>query len=119
MAKDSEGNTVTKNIKSYYVNAKLKVSTFKTSMASKKAIENKKIKLTMKAAGGTGRYQYRFVYKRKGEDTVHTISRYSSKKSVMWTPLKAGKYTLYAYVKDVKTNKVAKKTITSYEVKSK
>ncbi len=117
-AKDSEGNTVSRKISSYIVNPKLKISKIKTSVASGKAITGKNVKFAISATGGGSKYQYKLTCKRKGEKKTKVVKGYSSKKNIVWVPEKSGKYTIYAYVRDKATGKVAKKTITSYEVKS-
>ncbi|MBD5135127.1 MAG: type I pullulanase [Lachnospiraceae bacterium] len=116
-AKDEEGEIVKKTISKYVVNEKLKVSSFKASPSSKKAKAGKKVKLTVKASGGTKKYQYKFGYKKAGTNKIFGISNYSSKKTVNWIPKKSGKYTLYVYVRDKTTKKVVKKTISKYVVK--
>ena len=108
---------VKKSISNFTVNDKLKISSFKANVGSKKARVGKKIKLTAKAAGGTKKYMYKYSYK-LGK-TAKTISGYNKKSSVNWTPKKAGTYELRVYVKDAKTGKVVKKTIKKYVVKGK
>ena len=116
-AKDSSGKIVKKTISKYTVNEKIKVSSFKVSPSGKKVTLGKKVKLTVKASGGTKKYQYKFAYKKSGTNKLVTISKYSSKKSVSWKPKKSGKYSLYVYVKDKVTKKVARKMITRFMVK--
>lgn len=116
-AKDGKGKVVKKAISKYVVNDKLKVNSFKASPSSKKARTGKKVKLTVKASGGTKKYQYKFRYKKSGTKKIKTISNYSSKKSVTWRPKSSGKYTLYVYARDKTTKRTAKKTIRNYIVK--
>ncbi len=116
-AKDSKGNVVTKSISKYAVNSKLKVSSFQASPSSKKAKAGKKIKLTVKASGGTKKYQYKFEYKKSGTKKIKKINPYSSKRTVNWRPKTPGTYMLYAYARDKTTKRVVKKTIHRYIVK--
>lgn len=115
-AKDDRGKVAKKTISKYTVNNKLKVSSFKASPSSKKAKAGQKVKLTVKASGGTKKYQYKFGYKKSGTKKMKKISNYSSKKSVSWWPKKSGKYTLYVYVRDKTTKRTAKKSIRKYLV---
>ena len=115
--KDESGAVVSKVLKNYVVNSKLKISSFKTSKASGKARIKNKVTLTVKAKGGSGSYTYRFAYKKSGTTKLVYTSGFKAKNKVIWKPSKAGKYTLYVYVKDAKTNKVVRKTISSYKVK--
>ena len=108
---------VKKSISNFTVNDTLKISSFKVSVGSKKAYVGKKIKLSSKAAGGTKSYMYKFSYKLGNK--AKTISGYSKKSSVNWTPKKAGTYQLRVYVKDTKTGKVVSKIIKKYVVKRK
>ncbi len=116
-AKDEKGTVATKTIAKYVVNNKLKVSSFKTSPSSKKARAGKKVKLTVKASGGTKKYQYKFEYKKSGTKKIKRICNYSSKKTVIWRPKSSGKYTLYVYVKDKTTKRTVKKTINNFKIK--
>lgn len=113
-AKDAEGKVVKKTISKYVVNNKLKVSSFKASPSSKKARAGKKVKLTVKASGGTKKYQYKFSYKKSGTNKIKGIRNYSYKKTVNWIPKESGKYTLYVYVRDKITKRVVKKVISRY-----
>lgn len=115
-AKDDGGNAAEKTITSYTVNKKLKVSSFKASSASKKAKAGQKVKLTVKASGGTKKYRYKFRYKRSGTKKIKGISNYRSKKAANWRPKESGRYTLYVYVRDKTTKRTAKKIIRNYIV---
>lgn len=115
-AKDDGGNVAEKTITKYTVNKKLKVRSFKASPSSKKARAGRKVKLMMKASGGTKKYLYKFSYKRSGTKKIKRISAYSSKKIVSWRPKKSGKYTLYVYVRDKRTKRIAKKIVRNYIV---
>lgn len=115
-AKDDGGNAAEKTITSYTVNKKLKVSSFKASPASKKAKAGQKVKLTVKASGGTKKYRYKFRYKRSGTKKIKGISNYRSKKAANWRPKESGRYTLYVYVRDKTTKRTAKKIIRNYIV---
>ena len=110
-AVDSLGNTATKSFDDYVVNKKLAVSKFKLSTASSKYTAGKAIKLTSKASGGSGKYLYKFAYRKTGEDFMKTIRKYGSSSSTKWTPKSKGKYVLYVYIKDKVTRKLVKKSI--------
>ncbi len=114
-AKDSEGKIAKKTISKYKVNDKLKVSSFRAS-PSKRARTGRKVKLTVKAQGGTKKYQYMFRYKKSGTNKIKKISNYSSKKIVSWRPKSPGTYTLYANVRDRTTKRTAQKIIRKYVV---
>ncbi|MGN9070604.1 triple tyrosine motif-containing protein, partial [Lachnospiraceae bacterium HCP1S3_D4] len=115
--KDADGKVVTKTLKSFVVNNQLKISSFKMSKASGKAKVKDKIKLKVKATGGSGDFYYRYAYKRKGTSKTVYLGYYANKGTATWKPVKKGTYTLYAYVLDNKTDKVIKKTVSSYKVK--
>ncbi len=116
-AKDGKGTIAEKTVSGYAVNEKLKVSRFKASPSSKKARAGRKVKLTIKASGGTKKYQYQFAYKKYGTKKIKRIRKYSSKKAVNWRPKAPGKYILYGYVRDKNTKRIVKKTIRKYTVK--
>ena len=110
-AKDSTGKLVKKSITKYVIKKKASVKSFKASIKSGKAKVGDSVKVTVKAADGTGRFRYKFAYKRSGNGKLYTINKYSSKKTVSWTPSKSGTYTIYAYVLDKGNGLVAKKTM--------
>ncbi len=114
--KDESGTVISKVLKNFVVNNKLKISSFKASKKSGKAYIKNKITLTVKAKGGSGSYTYRFAYKKIGTTRIVYTSGFKAKNKAVWKPSKAGKYMLYVYVKDANTNRVVKKTISSYKV---
>ena len=114
---DADGKVATKTLKNFVVNNQLKISSFKMSKASGKAKVKDKITLKVKATGGSGDYYYRYAYKRKGTSKTVYLGYYEYKGTATWKPAKKGTYTLYAYVLDNKTDKIIKKTVSSYKVK--
>ncbi len=116
-AKDADGTIAKKSLSNYYVNKKLKITFFSLKPSSKKITLGKKVRLSMAASGGTGKYSYKFAYVKSGSGRLVTIKNFSSKTWTYWKPAKSGSYTLYSYVKDRKTSIIVKKTIANIKVK--
>lgn len=104
---DGSGKSVTKSLK-YKVTPKLAITTAKVN---KKSIKVKtKIKITAKGTASKGTLKFKYVVKKSGAKKATTIKKYSTKKTVTWTPKKAGKYTITVYAKDG-SKKTVKKNI--------
>jgi glycosidase len=106
--KDGNGNEVTKSM-NYVVNGKpLAIDTFTTSVASPQATGTG-ITLSTAASGGVGTLQTKFEI---FDGTTTTILKdYSIVGNVVWTPIKAGTYTITTTVRDT-TGKEVTKTLT-------
>lgn len=102
-AKDSTGKEVSKTM-NYVINKQvegLTINSIKTSLVSPQKA-GQAIKLTTDATS-EGSMQYRYwVYDSNGEWTL--LRNYSSNKSLIWTPNKAGDYIIFVDVKDSNGN---------------
>lgn len=84
-----------------YDTSAVKFASFGTDLASPQYKETD-ITVSATAAGGSGEISYRFTAVLNGAETV--LSDYSSTKSVVWSPAKAGTYTVKCDVKDTAGN---------------
>ena len=91
--------------------ASLKIRSFSINCGTI-VTQGKKITLKTSASGGSGKKQYKFMYKLNGK--TYTIKKYSSSKTASLKLTKTGTYTLYVYTKDKrKTIKKQKKVLTN------
>lgn len=87
---------------------------FKSFTCSKKKPQKvgQKIKLSASTINADGKVKYKFCVQHKKSTVV--IKKYSTARSAIWKPKKAGTYNLIAYAKS--SNKVIKKVIRNYKI---
>ncbi len=66
------------------------------------------VKVTAKASGGTGSYQYNILYKQKSQIKWTTVQAYQANTNVSFKPAKATEYDVCVKVKDSKGTEVKK-----------
>ena len=88
--------------------ASLKIRSFSINCGTT-VTQGKKITLKTSASGGSGKKQYKFMYKLNGK--TYTIKKYSSSKTASLKLTKTGTYTLYVYTKDKRKTIKKQKTI--------
>ena len=99
--------------KTYKITNPLKITSFNTSLASPQNA-GRKITMSASASGGEGTIKYQFYAYLNGK--LVSKSAYSTTKTYVWTPTKAGTYTIKVVARDSKGTVV--KTTKSYVVKA-
>lgn len=113
---DNNGLSDTYTIKDYKVLPALAVKTLKTDKPSGQNVGTE-IKLTATGSGGKSPYSYRFYYDLAGTTTQLTGGDYLESSTALFTPEKAGSYTLYVDIKDANAKVLLKKgVISNYNV---
>lgn len=74
-----------------------------------------KVKLTAKAAGGSGTYKYQFAVE-DSTGTLQIIRAYSKTATCTWTPKKTGTYKVVVYAKDTGNSDKVTNTEISFKV---
>lgn len=79
---------------------KKKTKSLTASLSTKGNYYNEKVYLTASSSGGSGTKKYQFTYTHNGKKK--TLKKYSTTKSISFTPKGTGKYTFTVIVRDSK-----------------